>query len=453
MRWPRRAGTADEDGQGERQLPSVYGAAGIAVVAAAVMQAALVVLYYSPRPKFLLGDEGRYFAEAVAIAAGNANAPTFVWPPLQAQLLGLSFWLFGTTLVPIQVLQVIFLVASGFLLRSIARQIGLSESASNLCLFAFVTYPSLVAFSHYLWPEVPHLFFALLAVRALFAGGGTNALIAGASLGVGLLFKSLLMPFLPIFVCVAARPLHNGRWRPSTAALLIAGLAVTAGPVVVGNGMGHGYWGISSSGAFNAWVGLSDRSRRNFVDSGVHDAMTVYLDSSSDARERERLVTAQVFEKVGTDGILLTVRRQAGKQFHRLLDKDSFFTDQLPDGIRPRYAGIGAVSTWLYRNLTYAVYVGLLIAAVCGMTVPVPATVRRRMFPFLIFLVGNLAIFSILHVKTRYRIQMLPPLFLYAAVAWDFLVGHLRDRAWGRSRIAIAALGTSMITWLALGPK
>ena len=422
------------------------------LVVALPIQATFLCLYYYPSPKALFGDELTYVARAAALVDGSAGPPDFVWPPLQSLLLAASFRLFGPTLLPVQLLQIGLLWGGGLLLRGIARAVGLSVVAADVCLVSYLCYPTLVAFSHYLWPEVTHLFLALLAVRAVLARRAGADLGAGLALGVALGFKSLLGPFVPLFAAAAAWPDGRGiRWRGVV--LLLLGVVAGCGPLLLYDGIRYGYWGIASSGAINAWVGLNDRSPRNLVGEIVVEEMDDYLAASPDPHVRQARAWSRVRDKVREQGIAATLAGQLPRQYQRLLDKDSFFTDQLPGGPAASYADIGPMATLGLRLGAYALYGLLLVAAVLGMAAPMPPGVVRALRPFLLFLLGNLALFAILHVKTRYRVQLLPVLFLYAAALWDHVAGNLGHRAWSKSRIAGAALALVVTLWLAFGSK
>jgi len=431
-----------------REVPHPRG-----VVAAALsVQAAFLWCYYHPGPRQLMGDELRYHAEALAIARGQVLEPNFVWPPLQSQLLGATFHLFGDSLVPIQLLQILSLWGGGLLLFAIARRIGLSPAASALCLLAFVCHPELVAFSHYLWPEVSHLALLLLATYAIADGRRRFLFAAGVALGVALLLKSLLLPFTALFVLAAAWPRASTAWRPA-AALVLVGMAVPVAPVVASNGLQHGYWAIASSAAFNTWVGLNERSPRNLVDAIVAEEMDAYLSSSPDAGERDRRTWLRVRKKLAEEGPLRVAGSQLPRQLQRLFDKDSFFTDQLPGGISARYAGPGETATRLLRAFAYGMHWLLLCAAVMGMWAPTGTHLRQRIRPFFAFLIGNLLLFAVLHVKTRYRLQFLPVLLIYAALFWDHVAKNLEAPRWGGLRVLGAASTLVLVLWLGFAPK
>jgi hypothetical protein len=69
------------------------------------------------------------------------------------------------------------------------------------------------------------------------------------------------------------------------------------------------------------------------------------------------------------------------------------------------------------RWLSYGWYAVLLVLAVGAMALFAPGPGWLRIA--LAFVAFNLAIFLVLHVKSRYRIQLLPAFFLCAGLAAD----------------------------------
>ena len=85
-------------------------------------------------------------------------------------------------------------------------------------------------------------------------------------------------------------------------------------------------------------------------------------------------------------------------------------------------------------------------------------TPRRHHWLWLVlgFVAYNLAIFLLLHVKSRYRVQFLPFLFLYAAVALQWTLQRLgliagKPVESSAPRWLLAAAGSALALYLAFG--
>jgi hypothetical protein len=132
------------------------------------------------------------------------------------------------------------------------------------------------------------------------------------------------------------------------------------------------------------------------------------------------------------------------------LDKDSFFTDQLPGG---RW-GPPASHDWrtaLLRGWAYGAYGLVLGLASLGLF----QLRGRRGWAIaalpLAFLAFNLTLFLGLHVTTRYRVAFLPCLAFFAAVAVDRGLGWLRGTGGRRLSRAggLRLLGGALLAGLA----
>jgi hypothetical protein len=270
--------------------------------------------------------------------------------------------------------------------------------------------------------------------------------------GLALLAKLLLGPFLPVLAGVAALrgSALSARSRALRAGLFGLGVLAVVAPVATANGLRHGYWGIANSAPFNVWVGLNDPASRSDYDSVVVPEGAAYLASSPDPVERNRTVWGRVLDKIRNEGVFSLVMGQIGKQYGRLFDRESFFTDQLAGGRwRPREPRLAGDLPW--RAWAYATYAAVLILAGLGLVL---ADWRGRPWTLALpalFLAYNLGLFLLLHVKTRYRFAFMPSLLFFAALA----VGRLQE-VWRRpgessgSSARWAAALTLAALWVAL---
>lgn len=184
---------------------------------------------------------------------------------------------------------------------------------------------------------------------------------------------------------------------------------------MIRNHFAYGTWSISDSALLNLWIGINDPQDRHDYDSVSRQEVAEYLLSSPLPERRARIVRWRIVHKVSEEGLGPILEEQLRKQYRRLLDKDSFFTDQLPGG-RWGPSPANALRTAMLRAWAYGAYGLLLGLAGFGLF-----QVRGRRgwavaaLP-LSFLAFNLAIFLFLHVKTRYRVAFLPCLAFLAAL-------------------------------------
>ncbi|HLA77723.1 MAG TPA: glycosyltransferase family 39 protein [Vicinamibacteria bacterium] len=430
---------------------------GLLLVLAAglLAQALLFAVPHQVTP--LAGDQAQYDTQARLLAAGEALHPNFLWPPLYGRWLSGFYRLFGPWLLPVKLVQVGLLLWAGVLFFRLLEEAGIGRRAALLASGLLLCDPQVAAFAHYLWPEVLHLFLSLLGVYLIVVPGprsSLRSLVAGLCFGLALLAKSLLGPFLPVLAVAAfvtrEKPGGGGLLRPAALAL---GVTLVVAPVAVHNRSAYGTYRISSSALLNLWVGINDPQDRHDYDSVSKQQVAEYLLSSPLPARRDRIVRWRILHKVSEEGLGSVLERQFRKQYRRLLDKDSFFTDQLPGG-RWGPPPSHPLRTALLRVWAYGAYALLLGLAAVGL-----AQIRGRpgwraaALP-LAFLLFNLAAFLLLHVKTRYRVAFLPCVAFFAALALDRSLAFWRRAPWreaGGLRLLAGALVTGLTWWLAFG--
>ncbi len=406
------------------------------------LHATLLVLGQWPEPRRLHGDERMYWQAAGRLLVSGESELEPLWPPLYVWFVAGCRSLADAPW-PVELAQTLLLLASAWLLRDLARRLELPPGAADGAAVLVLLYPTLAAFAHFLWPEVLHLAWMLAAAWILVARRRSLVWCAllGAVLGAALLTKSLLGLFLPLFLLPLLR---EGSWRDRAARLATAGLALglTIAPVVLVNWRQHGRPMIASSVRFNIWVGLNDRSSRNFADEIVTEEYIAWRRSAPDFATRERILQRKIEGRIAERGWLAVLRDQLGRQYRRLLHRDSFFTDQLPGGlIHAAGRGYPRPPAWIAESLRWAHYLSygaVLLAAPFGLAA---AWAERRGWAFLgaSFLAYQVGILLVLHVKTRYLLQLFPLLFLAAAAA---AAGWTRWRAEG-GRPPLGPLGVA----------
>jgi hypothetical protein len=390
-------------------------------VTALALNLGLLVLYYIPTPKQLVGDETYYLGLATAIATGQPVRHDPLWPPLYGEAMGLLFSAVGVQILAVQLVQVGLWLATGyFLFRMTAQLVGRAPVAT-VALALYLFSPELMAFSHYLWPETLHLFLVMGGLWLLVCRGSRRwaAVAAGVLFGLALLAKSLFLAALPIvllFVLLIRVDGNRLAGRAFQAALVAVACLVTVGVMLLAGVPGRGEPSIAGSGVFNAWVGLDDRAPADYQDSRVGQQYRRFVDSGPTQAARNAVYRDKIAAFVDEQGVAQILAHQIGKQYFRLFDANTFFTTQLPGGPRAAYS-FQAPLLATFLRVYAAVFQGiLLLAGAIGM-----ASLRGRpvswLHFFLTFILLALAVFLVLHVTSRYAVQLLPMWIVFAAAA------------------------------------
>ena len=424
-------------------------------IAAIVLHAVLFWLGSSPRPRRLVGDEHAYAAQAKLLQAGTPASPDLLHPPLYSRFLAFTRSLGQGGRNSTIAVQIALLVAAALLSRSALRHLGATPLIADLVALAMLNYPPLAAYAHYFWPEALHmaLLSAILWILAAKRGSPAWCATLGALLGLALLTKSLLLGFAPVLLAPLAL---EGRIRALRTGAALAATILIVLPTVLVHQRRAGTATIANSATFNLWVGLNDRSRRSYVDPIVGEEHRAYMASSPEHVERVTIYRQKIGALVAEKGLRAVIADQLGKQYFRLFDKNSILTDQLPGGVRSSrragYQGKQRGIATVLRGTSFVLYGVVLAGAALGLAWSSSSRPRWLWIP-LLFLVYNLAIFLFLHVKARYRIPMMPFLFLYAALALDTVrrvaAGDAAAPAAWRS--VLGAAGALVLLGLAFG--
>ena len=431
-------------------------AVGAAALWIAMVHATLWWIDGHPMRRVLWGDETTYLTSATRLLAGDPGWwPESLWPSLYPQFLSGLMWLGGGSLTVVVLAQSLLLVATAVRLSDLTWRLTGSRAAGAAAAVLTLGYPPLVAFCHYLWPEVLHLFLfvALLWLIAVRWRDLAWCAVAGVVLGLALLSKSLLLPFVPVLLLAAAR---GSRPRESVlrAGVVLGMAAVTVAPSMVSNARRTGSPMIGNSAAFNIWVGLNDAGRENFR-SDV--AWTEYQrwEASSDTRAgRERVLRSRIGNLVSERGWVTILREQLSRQYFRFFDIGCYLTDQLSGGAAQvlsgaGYIGIGPQFGRAVELVTVTTILLLLVAAPMGLVL-VSCGNSRWVRVLIIFLAYNLALFLWLHVKTRYRIQILPVAFVGVGCLVAWVEAGCRPRP-SAVRIGSSIVVIALLIWFALG--
>lgn len=409
-----------------------------------------------PAPRALWGDERTYLGSALELLAAEPSWwPESLWPPLYPHFLAGLVWLGGGSRGFVVAVQLALLALVAVLLFDLVARWTGSRAAAMAAAACVLGYPPLAAFAHYLWPEVLHLFLfvALLWMLATRADRLVWCALAGVVLGLALLAKSLLLPFVPILLVAA---FWNGRSARllGSAALVLVFASMTVAPTVAASYRRTGRPAIAGSATFNLWVGLNDSGRESFRRDIVWPEFQRWVASAGSHAERDRILRAKIRVLVREKGPAALLRDQMAKQYFRLFDAGCYLTDQLPGGAAQLRSGAGYLEMdprtgRVVGSLTRISIVLLLAAAPAGLIL---GGCRRHRWvrTMVLFLTYNLLLFFWLHVKTRYRIQMLPAAFAGVGCLVAWLEGGCHPRPSG-VRAAAVVVVVGLLIWFAVG--
>ncbi len=440
-------------------------AAGVLIVATVAVHGSLWSIGGVPESRPLWGDEKMYWNGAARLNAGEAWHPPPLWPPLYPRFLAAILAGGGSTAAA-RAAQTLMLLAVALLWRDLTRHLTGSRLAGDVAGALTLIYPPLAAFAHYFWPEVIHLlwFSGALWILVRKSDRPPWLLAAGALLGLALLTKSLLGPFLPLMLLALVVKVEGSiRDRVFRVLLVAAAMGAVIVPTAVSNHRRGTGVVIANSVAFNLWVGLNERSKKTFVDPVAFPVFQAYHASAPTYPERDAILWDKIRALVDERGVFAVLRRQIGRQYFRLFDRDSYLTDMLPGGaVTARGRGYRgpppAVANGL-RATSYLLYAAILAGAAAGIAV-CPTSRRRWLVIGVLFIAYNLGVFLLLHAKSRFRVPLLPFLFLYSgcAAAWAaHRLGLNPDEAelWsaaaGGAKWWAAALAALLLLFLAFG--
>jgi 4-amino-4-deoxy-L-arabinose transferase-like glycosyltransferase len=360
-------------------------------------------------------------------------------PPLYLYFLGSVFALFGT-LGAVKVAQA---VVGGLLPPALGLLGGrvLGERPGLVAAAVAAFYPELVWFSVHFWSET--LFTVLLwwgferLVAADADASPRAAAAAGALLGLAVLTRETVLYFLPLAAVWLAWRRVGGRRR---AAIVLSLAALLVLPWTVRNALVfHAFVPVATAGPMNLWQGNTRLSRQEVYEEywSVHGRIEKYRYSSR--RAIESILERQpwwIFEKV----------RDEMPQFWAAHGQPIVHLERDAYGDVPRPVAWAAIAAVLLP------YLAVLVLFVVGLAV---MPLNRGATLLLAFLVFYVLLHVAAHGYPRYRVPVLPVLFLGAGSGWAFLRSRPRTRP-ERGRLAAAAavafvlalsVGPSLVTW------
>lgn len=197
----------------------------------------LILLLWDLEPFW---DERDYVKIGRGLASGLGFYGQSRRPPVYPAFLGFFFLLFGSSLVPPRIGQALASIVSALLVFRIGKvTFGRSCGLAAAAIFSF--FPTLVAYTHFLWNETLFILFLLSAYYFLLLyhkrGKSGHLIFAGVSLGLGSLVKSqtfFLCLLLAVFLFLKERRIRK---RFFAAGLLLLFTLATILPWTIRNAL------------------------------------------------------------------------------------------------------------------------------------------------------------------------------------------------------------------------
>jgi 4-amino-4-deoxy-L-arabinose transferase-like glycosyltransferase len=425
------------------------------------VQAVLWFAYYGNGAKSLIGDEQSYQEFALAILGGGPWMPSTIWPPLQSLFLATIYAIVGVHVVAVQLVQTLLFIGCAVLLRAIWRRIGGGVRGANAAVALFLLNPGNAAYAQWLWPEVLHLFLVLCVFRLLLEAACSRiaSIAAGMCAGLALLAKSLLAGFWPVFLLAFFRT-GRPRFRLIPALLFLLGIALTTAPALWHGWRSFGRPMIADSSMYNLWVGLTDHSRVDYVGDMGGVTLPEFLASGTTPQERNAVYLRKIDDFIAERGVARVAADQIGRQYFRLFSAKTPLLSQLPGPACAGHLSVYRTSPTLTRALTFGndafhalMLVGCAFGIVCWRRRP--GVVLALVAAFVMY---QLALMSVLHVKARFLFPMIPFLCAFAGTFYVEVRAHVTGVASERlaftsSRLICgAALATLLLVLAFAGP-
>ena len=354
-------------------------------------------------------------------------------PPLYPYFIGLFSLLGG--LLAVKVAQA---VVAALLVPAVGRlgalAFGPAAGLAAAALAAF--YPELVWFSAHFWVETVFTVLLWWGLERLVVADAKEAigtaLVAGLLFGLAILARETVLYFLPLAGAWLAWRRPGG---PRRAAAFVIVALLTVAPWTLRNWIAYGaFVPVSTAGALNLWQGNARISRQEVYDQ--YWAVPGRIEKYRFARQK---------------GIEAIRERQPGWFFEKLRQEMPHFweadSQALVHVVRGAYGPVRPAVAVAVVAFFLLPYFACLVGLVFGLAALPPA---RAPALLVLLLVYYNVIHVVAHGYARYRLPVMPVLFLLAGFAWTAWRAAAFPRL-TRPRRALA-LGTALVLALSVSP-
>lgn len=362
---------------------------------------------------------GDFFQDPRRVQPRHPPVATVRRPVGYPLFLALLFRLVGFRLVPVLIVQALVSAVSTLLVYLIARQIGSPRFAMIPYALSVVYYPFWFK-AALLLSETLLIFTTLLAlygmIRWLVHPTTRRAWWAGIGVGASYLVKTILLPFVPLFLVAAYR--HHRRLGVQRASVigaltLVGAIAIMLGPLVARNYVRSGRWLLTPPQVGHQLIQIHNAYNPTFESfeppGFVNEAYEGLQRAKADARPALPPETPPILAEILIDDAY----RRASLAF--IAADPAHFVNGLWRAFWNMWR-IDYVTAKPYRLASNVVCYAMLVPfCVLGIGV----AVARRNAPALV-LAGFLAYFAVFHIftsaKIRYRITAMPAFFILASL-------------------------------------
>lgn len=369
-------------------------------------------------------------SERVSLSPLRTNM--IFYPPLYPYFLALTYAPWDS----LEVVKVAQVLLSVLLIPAVGRVAGVlfGERAGLAAALIVAVYPELIWFSVHFWSETLFMVFLWWAVeRAIHAdrfGGMGTAIASGVLFGLAILTRETVLYFVPLIALgLAFRAPQPSGWKRG-AALLMATI-VTVVPWTYRNYLAFGaFVPVSTAGGLNLYQGNARLTRQE-----VYDQYEAVQGRVEQYRFGLRMGLASIRERQPWWAL-----EKLREQMPNFWEADSLAL------IHIRRGAYGAVSRPAAAAVAAAVlapYLAVLVLFVLGFG---RATLGRYEVALLAFLLFYMLLHVATHGFARYRLPVMPVLFVFAAAALAAPVTQrmTRSRLWLTATVA-AVLALSLV--------
>jgi hypothetical protein len=359
------------------------------------------------------------------------------FPPGYPYFIGAVHAAFGS----LEAVKVAQILVSVLLIPAVGRVATLVFSPAVGLVAAGITavYPDLVWYSVHFWSEtlfLTLLFWAFERVLAsdARAGKGTAA-VAGLLWGLATLTRETSLYLTPLVALWLAWGRRRDGGLARGGAFLLAAV-LTIAPWTLRNWMKYdAFIPVSTAGGLNLWQGNAELTRDEVyaryyaVEGVVAQFRNAQAQGLAAIAERQPL---WIFEKLGSE-------------MPRFWEADSLALIHIKRGAYRPVSPRAARRAWLLVIVPYLALVALFVPGLAGLE-------WRRAS---VLLLGFLILYNLLHVAThgfaRYRLPVMPVVFVIAASAW--VAWRSGPRPWLSSRRRLAAAALAVLVLVLLVPS
>ena len=391
-----------------------------------VLHLAVFWLYWMPYQRRYSGDERTYLNAAIDWLQGGPAFVDSLWPPAYAWFLAAL----QANLILIQCVQYVLLLMVTWLSGRICTHLTDSDRAGWVTTIALLLYPPFVVYAQFLWPELIHL--AVMLTGWWFLLCVRNALnpmilvfVAGLCAGLALLFKSVILVFLPFMFILLSRLLP----RRKIAGVLLYSVAIVLvlAPVMWGKYQQTGVPYLHTSGLFNVQLGLENTARQWHQDKMGSRLWREYQTLGDDSTARNAELRQQIQAHLGERGFLQTAWDMLVKQPFRILDVETEFT--VGRGYANKDGLLHTLLSWWSR----AWYVAFMLCVPLAVA-QWPRTNRGWWLP-LSFALLVCGLLMMMHAKPRFRMVWIPGVTMMVAYWWVALRAHGISQQFSKLRL------------------